>query len=844
MEYLTHDGRYWACDIEANDLRDEATVIHCVCVEKLQDGERLSFFQKEDFKTWLEAEDRILIGHNFLAYDAPVLNRLWQAKVKVSQIIDTFLFSQVYAPNLAGGHSLDAWGQRLGDHKIAFSDFSHYTPEMLLYCQQDVSLTKKVYLALTKRLKGEGFTERGIELEHLAWNIIQNKQKRNGFPFNQEKADLLYAELRTREEQLKKEIYRLWPPVLECVRTFARGFKSDGTRTKGYLGHLGQYPKLEDNPDGSYNAYDYVEFDLGSPKQRIQKLLDLGWEPVNFTEKGNPKVDEDEMVAFAESSGIKEAKALAEWVVTNARANMIRNWQQAVKQETGHIHGSLFLASTLRYKHSKPNTANIPGNEAQYGEACRNLWDCGDEKEWSLVGIDAKGIQLRILAHYLDVPSFTEAILSEDPHTANQRAMELPTRSLTKTITYACVPMHTRALTKRGWLSYDEIVEGDLVMSYNMEKGVKEWTPILNKIKYDKAPVVRMGHKNTFKVESTPSHRWVVQNRRKKGEAGLKNSERPFWFTTTEEMTSERNILTNAPTLDETPDSGFDFISSVKYGTDWVQAVLDMSQRERQTFLAGFCIADGFQQGTKWGWSQLRGPLYEAALTASYLVNDGFLYTHTRALSNGNSIGTVLLNPRPHVTSTFFEYEELEEQPVWCLETENGTWVMRQGDCITITGNSIMGSGVALMAKTAGVPLSEARRYKDMFFKGLGLDQLISRLQDDLKIEGRITLCTGNKLLVPSDHMVIPYLLQGDESQIMKLAMVMIDREVRRSGYSRDILQVGMIHDELQFQVRAGLEEAFVALALPCFEEVGRELKFNLPIEGDAKIGKAWNETH
>ena len=594
MEYLTHDGRYWACDIEANDLRDEATVIHCVCVEKLQDGERLSFFQKEDFKAWLEAEDRILIGHNFLAYDAPVLNRLWQAKVKVSQIIDTFLLSQVYAPNLAGGHSLDAWGQRLGDHKIAFSDFSHYTPEMLLYCQQDVSLTKKVYLALTKRLKGEGFTERGIELEHLAWNIIQNKQKRNGFPFNQEKADLLYAELRTREEQLKKEIYRLWPPVLECVRTFARGFKSDGTRTKGYLGHLGQYPKLEDNPDGSYNAYDYVEFDLGSPKQRIQKLLDLGWEPVNFTEKGNPKVDEDEMIAFAEYSGIKEAKALAEWVVTNARANMIRNWQQAVKQETGHIHGSLFLASTLRYKHSKPNTANIPGNEAQYGEACRNLWDCGDEKEWSLVGIDAKGIQLRILAHYLDVPSFTEAILSEDPHTANQREMGLPSRSLTKTITYA----------------------------------------------------------------------------------------------------------------------------------------------------------------------------------------------------------------------------------------------------------AIMGSGVALMAQTAGVTLPEARRYKDMFFKGLGLDQLISRLQDDLKIGGRITLCTGNKLLVPSDHMVIPYLLQGDESQIMKLAMVMIDREVRRREYSRDILQVGMIHDELQFRVRAGLEEEFVALALPCFEEVGRKLRFNLPIEGDAKIGKAWNETH
>src|SRR5690606_18964495 len=155
----------------------------------------------------------------------------------------------VYSPNLRGGHSLKAWGERLEDEKIDYSDFSRYTPEMLEYCQQDVSLTKQIYSVLTGRMKGEGFSELGLNIEHKAWNIIQNKQKRNGFPFNQEEADLLYAELRAREAKLKEEIYRLWPPELKLVRVFKRGRKSDGERTAGYLRHLSEYPQLEDNED-------------------------------------------------------------------------------------------------------------------------------------------------------------------------------------------------------------------------------------------------------------------------------------------------------------------------------------------------------------------------------------------------------------------------------------------------------------------------------------------------------------------------------------------------------------------------------------------------------------------
>jgi hypothetical protein len=59
--------------------------------------------------------------------------------------------------------------------------------------------------------------------------------------------------------------------------------------------------KVELTPEG-YDCYDWVEFNLGSPQQRVDKLLELGWEPVNYNNKaGNPKVDEDELLAYAET---------------------------------------------------------------------------------------------------------------------------------------------------------------------------------------------------------------------------------------------------------------------------------------------------------------------------------------------------------------------------------------------------------------------------------------------------------------------------------------------------------------------------------------------------------------
>lgn len=459
--YLTPTENHWSADIEADNLLDKATTIWVLCLENVMTGERLRFLDGESFRGFMtDRPEYILVGHNFIQYDLPMLNRFWKTMIPISRVVDTYVLSQLYSPVFAGGHSLAAWGDRLRFPKGGFHDFSRLSREMVKYCRRDVSLTAKVFVKLAERMASVGFTEDGCKLEHYAWNIIQNKQRRVGFPFDIQKAHGLYAELRQREEELRAEIHRLWPPTLECIAEYKKAFKKDGSPSAQYQRHVEQYPKVLSEEDGTYRVYDYVTFNLGSPSQRIEKLLELGWKPVNKTPKGNPKVDEDELLAFAETSGQKEVGALAKWIVINSRANMIRTWMDAYDERSRSIHGRLFIASTLRYRHSNPNSANIPAvrlkkvdgkDVVQYGEdggysyESRDCWGVTDP-EWIMVGIDAKGIQLRCLCHNLakmvgveTVKPFTDVILEGDPHTKNATALGLANKAAAKKFFYTLI---------------------------------------------------------------------------------------------------------------------------------------------------------------------------------------------------------------------------------------------------------------------------------------------------------------------------------------------------------------------------------------------------------------------
>jgi len=82
-----------------------------------------------------------------------------------------------------------------------------------------------------------------------------------------------------------------------------------------------------------------------------------------------------------------------------------------------------------------------------------------------------------------------------------------------------CVPLRTRILTRRGWLSHYEVRVGDETIGYNPVTGRSEWTPVLAVHRHDDAPLVRLSNK-TWTATCTPHHRWMSRHWRHTGRKG------------------------------------------------------------------------------------------------------------------------------------------------------------------------------------------------------------------------------------------------------------------------------------------------------------------------------------
>ena len=106
------------------------------------------------------------------------------------------------------------------------------------------------------------------------------------------------------------------------------------------------------------------------------------------------------------------------------RIAQIESWIDAVESD-GRVHGKVITcgAVTGRMTHHSPNMAQVPNSDAVYGPECRALWTV--EKGNSLVGIDASGLELRMLAHYMGDNEYTNQVVSGDVHWTNTQSLGL-----------------------------------------------------------------------------------------------------------------------------------------------------------------------------------------------------------------------------------------------------------------------------------------------------------------------------------------------------------------------------------------------------------------------------------
>ena len=387
-----------AVDIET-DL--DQTCIWCVSV---YDGQKCYTYTEptDEFKGKLHQASTV-IGHNIIAFDWYWLEQLWGVVIPFEKLQDTMLLSRLYNPELK--HSLAEWGKRLGDNKGDFTDFNAgYSEEMRIYCEQDTKLTYKLYEHIKAVLASESFSEASQELEHQVARVVA-QQERNGFLFHSEAAERLYERLSRRMQEITNILQEKFPPIVH----------------KRYSEKTGKPLK------------DYVEvFNIGSRKQIAERLQSIGVKFKQKTAKGSIIVDEKTL----EGIDIPEAQLIQEYLLLQKRTSHIDSWLKAVGDD-GRIHGKVITngAVTSRMTHFSPNLAQIPSVNAPYGAECRALF--GVEDDNVLVGADASGLELRMLAHYMKDADYIQEILSGDVHTANMKAAGIESRADAKTFIYA-----------------------------------------------------------------------------------------------------------------------------------------------------------------------------------------------------------------------------------------------------------------------------------------------------------------------------------------------------------------------------------------------------------------------
>ena len=421
-------------DIETDGL--QPTKIYCMSVLDIDAQEQFNFKPKNITEgiELLSSADK-LIGHNIIGFDIPVIQRLYGINLFEKKIIDTLVLSRLFNP-VKSSHSLKTWGYDLQFPKIDFDDYSAYSEDMMQYCAQDVLVNYKVYEKLKQ--ESRGFTSESVDLEIEVYKVVA-KQREHGFVLDEDLTHTLLAEFFNQLTKTEDEVHKTFKPKI-TERIIYPQHTKDGILKKLGIDKEGQQTRLTNEEYNKFincNSSQTIRtteetFNLGSRQQIGQYLQEFGWKPKDFTPTGQPKIDEK---ILGTVKNIPEAALIAKYLMLQKRIAQVQSWLSFLTGKR--VHGSVISngAITGRMSHRDPNMAQIPSLALPYGKECRACWTV--PRGYKLVGVDASGLELRMLAHYLNDKEFINDILNGDIHTANQNRAGLQSRSQAKTFIYA-----------------------------------------------------------------------------------------------------------------------------------------------------------------------------------------------------------------------------------------------------------------------------------------------------------------------------------------------------------------------------------------------------------------------
>lgn len=430
-------------DAETNGLLDAVTKVHCLVIRDMDTGKTYRFNEQRTGHGTIRdglamlggvgAAGRKMASFNGIKFDREVFKKLYDVSFPEHTEFDAMVAAQVVWPdvkstdaanavkwgmpgNLRGRHSLEAWGYRLGIHKIGYTDWCKqngieepwacWRQEMEDYCVGDIEVTE----ALVRRIEEKNWPIESMVLEHRVAFIIA-EQERYGVGFDEAGAVKLAAGLVGERAAAVRNLVEMVGDVAirgGPVQTPKRPNKKQGIDTGC------QFQKVK-----------FVPFNPTS-RQQIGKLLTAryGWQPTAYGADGHPQVDEKVLAKLP----YPIVPALLRLFLIEKRIGQISEGNEAwlKRSRNGRLYGRVTPngAVTGRATHSNPNLGQVPKVGKFLGAECRALF----LPRGIMVGADLSGIELRGLAHYMapfDGGDYVCIVVDGDVHSVNCRALGL-----------------------------------------------------------------------------------------------------------------------------------------------------------------------------------------------------------------------------------------------------------------------------------------------------------------------------------------------------------------------------------------------------------------------------------
>jgi hypothetical protein len=420
-------------DVETDNLLEEATKVHVLAY---QDGNQVRHTHDYNEMRTILNNAPILIGHNIVRFDVPVLERILGINIK-AKLYDTLPMSWVMFTDMMQ-HGLEVHGERYGVPKPSIADWQNLSPQEYAHrCTEDVKINIKLWDDLIKRFKlvyGNDKESMDRYLQYLTFKMkCAAMAEQSKWKLDIELVETSLNRIVKLQDEKVEELTAVMPPVPQYRKKQKPKtmFKKDRSLSAHGQEWYDECKKQGLDPSQEEPLKILKGYDKANPNSSDQVkawLFSMGWEPCTFdykkeddgSERTVPQVRKDGELAPSVTLLIEdhpEVELLDGLTVLQHRRSIFEGMLESV-DEDGYVKAEIAgLTNTLRFKHKKP-LVNLPGVDKPWGKEIRG--SLISREGHVLCGADMVSLEDTTKRHFIQPldPDYVEIMSRSDfdPH--------------------------------------------------------------------------------------------------------------------------------------------------------------------------------------------------------------------------------------------------------------------------------------------------------------------------------------------------------------------------------------------------------------------------------------------